>query len=194
MRQALFQVAIPASLRRGDIEVLLAAQQLNVAVVEQLHAGRIAFYTALYESLARRTRPVATLAPRCQPNERRRRAMRRATSDRGALASATLARAGTRSANRGRAPRLRRGDSATGDRDRRRSRAGRGVAFSRGRRWISVRSNFPLASETSAALERRADLRLARLLVRAGARRSADQRGRLLSATRSRRFSAATFP
>src|SRR5437773_5849682 len=46
--QTLFDMAVPPSLRRGDIEVLIAQQQLNVAVVEQLHAARLAFYTALY--------------------------------------------------------------------------------------------------------------------------------------------------
>jgi outer membrane protein TolC len=46
--QTLFNMAVPPSLRRGDIEVLIAQQQLNVAVVEQLHAARLAFYTAVY--------------------------------------------------------------------------------------------------------------------------------------------------
>ncbi|MEO5754401.1 MAG: TolC family protein [Chthoniobacterales bacterium] len=50
LRQPLFQAAIPASLRRGELEVLLATQQLNVAVVEQLHQVRLAFYGALYAS------------------------------------------------------------------------------------------------------------------------------------------------
>jgi hypothetical protein len=47
-KQTLFTMAVPPSLRRGDIEVLIAQQQLNVAVVEQLHAARLAFYAALY--------------------------------------------------------------------------------------------------------------------------------------------------
>lgn len=46
--QPLFNAAIPPSLRRGDVEILVAQQQLNVAVVEQLHAARTAFYTAIY--------------------------------------------------------------------------------------------------------------------------------------------------
>ncbi len=46
--QALFNAAIPPSRRRGDLELLIAQQQLNVTVVEQLHKTRIAFYTALY--------------------------------------------------------------------------------------------------------------------------------------------------
>jgi len=46
--QTLFNAAIPPSRRRGDVEVLIAQQQLNVAVVEQLHAARLASYAALY--------------------------------------------------------------------------------------------------------------------------------------------------
>src|SRR4029450_12202673 len=48
LTQTLFNAGLPASLRRGDIEVLIAQQQLNVAVVEQLHAARLAFYSAIY--------------------------------------------------------------------------------------------------------------------------------------------------
>ena len=48
LTQTLFNAGLPASMRRGDIEVLIAQQQLNVAVVEQLHAARLAFYAALY--------------------------------------------------------------------------------------------------------------------------------------------------
>lgn len=47
LNQPLFLASIPASGRRGDVEVLLAQQRLNVAIIEQLHAARIAFYTAL---------------------------------------------------------------------------------------------------------------------------------------------------
>jgi outer membrane protein TolC len=46
--QTLFNAGLPASMRRGDVEVLIAQQQLNVAVVEQLHSARLAFYAALY--------------------------------------------------------------------------------------------------------------------------------------------------
>src|SRR5438309_2441509 len=46
--QTLFNVAVPHSLRRGDVGILIAQQQLNVAVVEQLHTARLAFYAALY--------------------------------------------------------------------------------------------------------------------------------------------------
>ena len=51
--QPLFDVAVPASRRRGNVEVLLAQQRLNVAVVEQLHATRIAFYAALFNDSLR---------------------------------------------------------------------------------------------------------------------------------------------
>lgn len=48
LTQPLFDVAIPHSLTRGNIEVLIAEQQLNLAVEQQLHAARLAFYAALY--------------------------------------------------------------------------------------------------------------------------------------------------
>jgi len=54
--QTLFSMVVPPSLRRGDIEVLIAQQQLNVAVVEQLHAARLAFYAALYNRSLRSIR------------------------------------------------------------------------------------------------------------------------------------------
>lgn len=51
--QPLFDAAIPASNRRGDIEVLIAQQRLNVAIVGHLHSTRVAFYTALYNDALR---------------------------------------------------------------------------------------------------------------------------------------------
>jgi outer membrane protein TolC len=53
LTQPLFNVAIPASYRRGNIELLLAQQRLNVATIEQLHAARVAFYTAAYQQSLR---------------------------------------------------------------------------------------------------------------------------------------------
>lgn len=47
--QPLFDAAIPASRRRGDLEVLIAQQQLNLVVTEQLQRTRLAFYTTLYQ-------------------------------------------------------------------------------------------------------------------------------------------------
>jgi outer membrane protein TolC len=46
--QPLFNASIPATWRRGDVEVLIAQQKLNIAVTQQLHGARIAFYSALY--------------------------------------------------------------------------------------------------------------------------------------------------
>jgi len=46
--QPIFNAIVPPSLRRGDVELLIAQQRLNVAAVEQLHAARLAFYTAIY--------------------------------------------------------------------------------------------------------------------------------------------------
>ena len=48
LTQPLFDASILASRRRGDVEVLIAKQKLNVAVSEQLHAARLAFYAALF--------------------------------------------------------------------------------------------------------------------------------------------------
>ncbi len=48
LTQTMFNAGLPASVRRGDVEVLIAQQQLNVAVVEQLHAARLAFYAVRY--------------------------------------------------------------------------------------------------------------------------------------------------
>lgn len=46
--QPLINAAIPPSLRRGNVEVLIAQQQLNLAVEQQLHAARLAFCSAIY--------------------------------------------------------------------------------------------------------------------------------------------------
>ncbi|MBA3607183.1 MAG: TolC family protein [Chthoniobacterales bacterium] len=58
--QPLFHAGIPASFRRGDIALLIAQQELNVTVVDELHRARLAFYGALYqrslESLGRSQR------------------------------------------------------------------------------------------------------------------------------------------
>ncbi|PYK45056.1 MAG: hypothetical protein DME46_05285, partial [Verrucomicrobia bacterium] len=54
--QPFFNMAVPASWRRGDIEILIAQQQLHVAVVEQLHQARLAFYTAIYNRDLQRLR------------------------------------------------------------------------------------------------------------------------------------------
>ena len=48
INQPIFNLAVPASFRRGDIEVLIAQQRLNMAVVENLHAARVTFCTGVY--------------------------------------------------------------------------------------------------------------------------------------------------
>lgn len=66
--QPFFNMAVPPSWRRGDLEVLIAQQQLHVAVVEQLHQARLAFYTAIYNRDLRRLR--AEQQTRLQENAR----------------------------------------------------------------------------------------------------------------------------
>jgi outer membrane protein TolC len=89
LSQPLFNAAIPPTRRRGDVEILIAQQQLNVTVMEQLHAARVAFYTALFnrelESIRREQRQrleenVASQKDRYQAG----------LTDRGALTSATV--------------------------------------------------------------------------------------------------------
>ena len=165
-RQPLFHAAIPASLRRGEIEVLLAAQQLNVAVVEQLHQVRTAFYTALYdrslEELGRSQR--LRLDANLTSEEARYEA---GSVDRGALAGATLLARELdpqiEDAHRAYGAAILQLATAMGD------DLAPGAALPSPQGTLDFMPvNFPLESETTAALERRADLRLARLLVRAG--------------------------
>jgi outer membrane protein len=52
--QPLFNAAIPAFRRRGDVEVLIAQQKLNVAMTEHLHAARLTFYTGTYNRSLRK--------------------------------------------------------------------------------------------------------------------------------------------
>ena len=152
-------------MRRGDIEVLIAAQELNVAVVEQLHQVRTAFYTALYdrslEELGRSQRQ------RLDENLTSEKARYEAgTVDRGALAAATLQ---TReldpqieSAHRAYGAAILQLATAMGD------DLAPGAVLPSPQGTLDFQPvNFPLENETAAALERRADLRLARLLVRA---------------------------
>jgi outer membrane protein TolC len=48
LTQPLFNAAIPASFRRGNIEVLIALQQLNMAMVDQLYSTRVSYYNGAY--------------------------------------------------------------------------------------------------------------------------------------------------
>src|SRR6266576_3259025 len=168
--QTLFNAGVPASLRRGDVEVLIAQQQLNVAVVEQLHAARLAFYAALYnrslESLRREQQR------RLQENVTAQRARFEAgLTDKTALASATV-----------QASEL---DTRIEGAHRTYLDARLQLALAMGigpakaslpepeGELHSVPIRVDVDSETAAALERRADLKLARLLVRSA---NEDQR------------------
>ena len=165
LRQPLYYVAIPASLRRGEIEALVAAQELNVAVVDQLHQVRTAFYTALYnrslEELGRSQRE--RLNENLTSEEARYAA---GTVDRGTLAAATLQARELdpqiEDAHRGYGAAILQMAAAMGD------ELAPGATLPSPQGTLDFKPlNFALESETVAALERRADLRLARLLVRA---------------------------
>src|SRR5256714_69811 len=164
LTQTLFNAGLPASLRRGDVEVLIAQQQLNVAVVEQLHAARLAFYAALYnrslESLRREQQR------RLQENVTAQRTRFEAgLTDKTALASATV---------------------QASELDTRIEGAHRTYLDARLQLALvmgidpakaslpepegelhSIPIRVDVDSETAAALQRRADLKLARLFVRA---------------------------
>ena len=163
--QALFNAAIPASYRRGNVEVLIAQQRLNVAIVEQLHVARVAFYTALYDRSLQALREGQR--DRLEQNvssEKTR--YESGNSDRGAFTAATLV--------------ARELEPQVEDARRAYSGAVLKLAETMGHelgpdadlpepegvlKFAHV--NVDLGSETAAALERRTDLKLARLLVRA---------------------------
>jgi outer membrane protein TolC len=168
LEQTLFNMAVPPSLRRGDIGVLIAQQQLNVAVVEQLHAARLAFYAALYnrslESIRDEQRQKLEENVATQKNR-----FEAGLADRGALTSATVlvdelvpqmegARRAYREAqlNLAQAMGL---DAGT-------------LPEPEGELEFAPVA-LDVDAETTAALQRRADLQLARLFVRAA---NEDQR------------------
>jgi outer membrane protein TolC len=164
LTQTLFNAGLPASLRRGDVEVLIAQQQLNVAVVEQLHTARLAFYAALYnrslESIRREQQR------RLDENAATQRSRYEAgLANKGALTSATVQASELDTQI----------ESA--------HRAYRGAQLQLAVEMAIDPAKAPLPepegelqstpmpvdvdSETAAALQRRADLKLARLFVRA---------------------------
>jgi len=164
--QPLFNLSVPASRRRGDIEVLIAEQRLNVAIVGQLHATRIAFYTALFNNSlrtlgeAQRVRlaqNVSTQAERYQAGQ----------TDRGAMTNARLLE---RELNP-RIEEVRRGydgalltlATAMGNDL---GPAGKNDVVPDGELQFTD-AGYDLSSEIANALARRPDLQLARLLVRA---------------------------
>lgn len=162
--QTLFNMKVPPSLRRGDVEVLIAQQQLNVAVVEQLHAERLAFYTAVYnrslESIRREQQQ------RLRDNVTTQRTRYEAgLVDKSALTSATIPATELNT-------QIETAHRAYLDAQLQLAQA---MALDPANRLLPepegelqfVPMRVDLDSEKAAALERRADVKLARLFVRA---------------------------
>ncbi len=164
LEQVLFNMAVPPSLRRGDVEVLIAQQQLNVAVVEQLHAVRLAFYAALYnrslESIREEQRQkleqnVATQQDRYKAG----------LADRSAFTTATVQASEL-------VPQI---ESAHAAYRQAQLKLAEAMAIDPANSSLPepdgelqfVPMRVDVDSETAAALQRRADLKLARLFVRA---------------------------
>jgi outer membrane protein len=170
LTQTLFNAGLPASMRRGDVEVLIAQQQLNVAVVDQLHTARLAFYAALYnrslESIRREQQKrleenVATQRSRYEAG----------LADKSALTSATVQAA----------------ELDTQIEGAHRAYLDAQLQLALAMAVDPAKASLPepegelqaipirvdLDSETAAALQRRVDLKLARLFVRAA---NEDQR------------------
>jgi outer membrane protein TolC len=151
--------------------VLIAQQRLNVAVVEQLHTTRIAFYTALYND-SLRTLGEAQRERLAQNVTTQSDRYRAGQSNRGAIMSAQLLERELepriQEVQRGYEGALLTLATAMGD-DVSRPDA---VARPTGDLQFATVS-YDLRSETASALSERADLRLARLLVRAA---TEDQR------------------
>ena len=168
--QALFDMAVPPSLRRGDIEVLIAQQQLNVAVVEQLHAARLAFYAALYnrslESIRDEQRQKLEENVATQKNR-----FEAGLTDRSAFTSATVQVDEL-------VPQIETAHRAYIDAQLKLAEA---MGIDPAKSSLPnpegdlrfVPTHLDLASDTAAALQRRADLKLARLFARAA---NEDQR------------------
>jgi outer membrane protein TolC len=163
--QPLFDAAIPASRRRGDIEVLIAQQRLNVAIVEQLHTVQVAFYSALYNNSLhalgeaqrqRLTQNVSTQAERYRAGQ----------TNRAGLMSAQLLERELephiQEVQRGYEGALLTLATVMGNTG---SQPDANVRPDGPLEFAPV--SYDLASETRVALSQRADLQLARLLVRA---------------------------
>jgi len=173
--QPLFNAAVPPSRRRGDVDLLIAEQQLNIAVVEQLYAARLAFYTALYnrelQSIRedQRQRLEQTVASQKDRYEA-------GLTDRSALTSATVQARELdpqiESAHRACVGARLKMAEAMGDD----LAPGASPAEAEGELQFAPMI-VDLNAETAAALKRRADLKLARLLVRA-----ADEDERIIEA------------
>ena len=168
--QTLFNMGVPPSLRRGDVGVLIAQQQLNVAVVEQLHQARLAFYAALYnrslESIRREQQR------RLQENVVTQRTRYEAgLADRSAFTSATIQASELE-------PPIETTHRAYQDAQLQLAQAmatdpAKGLLPEPEGELQFVPMRVDLESEAEAALQRRVDVRLARLFVRAA---NEDQR------------------
>ncbi len=163
--QPLFHTGIPASFRRGDLALLIAQQELNVTVVEELHRARLAFYGALYqrslESLGRSQRD------RLEQNIAGEKARYEAgQSERGAFTSATLLA-------RELDPKIESARTASGVAILQLVQS-MGGDLGPGATLPALEGNLAFEAvdlvaerEIDPALERRVDLKLARLLIRA---------------------------
>ncbi|HZR79393.1 MAG TPA: TolC family protein [Chthoniobacterales bacterium] len=165
LTQPILNAAIPPSFRRGDVAVLIAEQQLNLAVEQQLHSARLAYYSAAYnrQLLSVRDRQRVHLEQNVASQNDRYRA---GLVDRGAFTTATVE--------------ARALDPMVED-----ARRSYGVAQLQLAQLMGVSlssdvtlpapegelnfvpTNVDLGAEINAALDRRTDIKLARLLVRA---------------------------
>lgn len=165
LTQPLIDAAIPPSLRRGDIEVLIAEQQLNLAVQEQLHTARVAFYSALYQRELRSLREKQRL--RLDENVASESDRYRAgLVDRSAFTTATVEARGldpmVEDAQRGYSgAQLQLGQAMATDLD-----SDKPLPEPEGELTFAM-VDVDLNKEINTALERRTDIKLARLLVRA---------------------------
>jgi len=165
LTQPLINAAIPHSFRRGDIEVLIAEQQLNLAVEQRLHAARLSFYSAAYnrELLSVREKQRTRLDENVASQNERYRA---GVVDRSAFTTATVEARELDPL----VENARRGYSAA----QLQMAEFMGVALSSSTTLPAPDGELAftsvivdLGSETEAALDRRTDVKLARLLVRA---------------------------
>src|SRR5437763_6423887 len=170
LEQVLFNMAVPPSLRRGDIEVLIAQEQLNVAVVEQLHAARLAFYAALYNRSLESIR-----------DEQRQKLDENVTTQKDRFEAGLADKSAFTSASVQSSELVPQIESAHGAYRQAQLKLAEAMAIDPAKSTLPepegelqfVPLNVDLDSETAAALQRRADLKLARLFVRAA---NEDQR------------------
>jgi outer membrane protein TolC len=165
--QPLFNLAVPASFRRGDIEVLIAQQQLNMAVVDQLYRARVTYCNGAYNRQLKQLTQEQRNHLQGNANTQQAR-YQSGIAERGAYLGAEMQ---TRELD----PRLEATD-----------RAYQGAALSLADTMgDDLTGRFPLpemeselkysavpvnaSSETDLALNRRADIKLARLMVKAAA-------------------------